>query len=60
MTNLDGVFAGGDAKRGAPLIVWAIAEVRKIAAGIDKYLPHRRLVFEILSAGAGPSSRRVE
>ena len=26
MTNLDGVFAGGDTKRGASLIVWAIAE----------------------------------
>jgi glutamate synthase (NADPH/NADH) small chain len=38
MTNLDGVFAGGDAKRGASLIVWAIAEGRKMAAGVDKYL----------------------
>jgi glutamate synthase (NADPH/NADH) small chain len=38
MTNLDGVFAGGDTKRGASLIVWAISEGRKMAAGIDKYL----------------------
>ena len=38
MTNLDGVFAGSDIKRGASLIVWAIAEGRKMAAGIDKYL----------------------
>ncbi|MCP9440497.1 MAG: glutamate synthase subunit beta [Nitrospira sp.] len=38
MTNLDGVFAGGDTKRGASLIVWAIAEGRKMAAGIDRYL----------------------
>jgi glutamate synthase (NADPH/NADH) small chain len=38
MTSLDGVFAGGDTKRGASLIVWAIAEGRKMAAGIDKYL----------------------
>ena len=38
MTNLDGVFAGGDIKRGASLIVWAIAEGRKMAAGVDKYL----------------------
>lgn len=38
MTNLDGVFAGGDTKRGASLIVWAIAEGRKMAAGIDAYL----------------------
>jgi glutamate synthase (NADPH) small chain len=38
MTNLDGVFVGGDTKRGASLIVWAIAEGRKMAAGIDQYL----------------------
>jgi glutamate synthase (NADPH/NADH) small chain len=38
MSNLDGVFAGGDTKRGASLIVWAIAEGRKMAAGIDAYL----------------------
>jgi pyruvate/2-oxoglutarate dehydrogenase complex dihydrolipoamide dehydrogenase (E3) component len=36
MTNLDGVFVGGDTKRGASLIVWAIAEGRKMAAGIDQ------------------------
>jgi glutamate synthase (NADPH/NADH) small chain len=38
MTNVDGVFAAGDAKRGASLIVWAIAEGRKAAAGVDRYL----------------------
>ncbi|GKS59303.1 putative NADH-dependent glutamate synthase (small subunit) GltD [Nitrospira sp.] len=38
MTNRDGVFAGGDTKRGASLIVWAIAEGRKMAAGINQYL----------------------
>jgi glutamate synthase (NADPH/NADH) small chain len=38
MTSLDGVFAGGDTKRGASLIVWAIAEGRKMAAGINQYL----------------------
>ncbi len=38
MTNVDGVFAGGDVKRGASLIVWAIAEGRKMAAGVDKWL----------------------
>jgi glutamate synthase (NADPH/NADH) small chain len=38
MTNLDGVFAAGDTKRGASLIVWAIAEGRKMATGIDAYL----------------------
>ncbi|MBD0305387.1 MAG: glutamate synthase subunit beta [Nitrospiraceae bacterium] len=38
MTNIDGVFAAGDTKRGASLIVWAISEGRKAAAGIDRYL----------------------
>ncbi|BFU93976.1 MAG: hypothetical protein NTNFB02_06980 [Nitrospira sp.] len=38
MTNLDGVFAGGDTNRRASRIVWAIAEGRKMAPGIDKYL----------------------
>lgn len=38
MTSVPGVFACGDMTRGASLIVWAIAEGRKMAAGIDKYL----------------------
>ena len=38
MTSVEGVFAGGDTKRGASLIVWAIAEGRKMAAGVDQYL----------------------
>jgi glutamate synthase (NADPH/NADH) small chain len=37
-TSVPGVFAAGDARRGASLIVWAIAEGRKVAAGIDAYL----------------------
>jgi glutamate synthase (NADPH) small chain len=44
MTSVDGVFAAGDAKRGASLIVWAIREGRDAAAGIDAYLnPDARL-----------------
>ena len=38
MSSVDGVFAAGDTKRGASLIVWAIAEGRKAAAGIHQYL----------------------
>lgn len=38
MTSVEGIFAGGDVKRGASLIVWAIAEGRKMAAGVDCYL----------------------
>jgi glutamate synthase (NADPH) small chain len=37
-TTVPGVFAGGDAKRGASLIVWAIAEGREAAREIDAYL----------------------
>jgi glutamate synthase (NADPH/NADH) small chain len=32
------VFAAGDAQRGQSLIVWAIAEGRSAARGIDAYL----------------------
>ena len=38
MTSVDGVFAAGDMKRGASLIVWAIREGRDAAVGIDEYL----------------------
>jgi glutamate synthase (NADPH/NADH) small chain len=38
MTNVDGVFVAGDAGRGQSLIVWAIAEGRSAAAGVDEYL----------------------
>jgi glutamate synthase (NADPH) small chain len=37
-TDVDGVFVCGDAGRGQSLIVWAIAEGRACAAGVDKYL----------------------
>ena len=37
-TNLQGVFAAGDMARGQSLVVWAIAEGRQAAYGIDKYL----------------------
>jgi len=38
MTSVEGVFAAGDMKRGASLIVWAIREGRDAAKGIDQYL----------------------
>jgi glutamate synthase (NADPH/NADH) small chain len=38
MTSVPGVFAAGDMQRGQSLVVWAIAEGRKAAAGIDQYL----------------------
>ncbi|MGE5597637.1 MAG: glutamate synthase subunit beta [Hyphomicrobiales bacterium] len=38
MTNVPGVFTAGDMTRGQSLIVWAIAEGRQAARGIDRYL----------------------
>ena len=38
MTSVPGVFTAGDMTRGQSLIVWAIAEGRKAAAGVDAYL----------------------
>ena len=37
-TNIDGVFAAGDARRGQSLIVWAINEGREAAREVDRYL----------------------
>ena len=41
MTNVPGVFTCGDMQRGQSLIVWAIAEGRSCAAGVDRYLMGR-------------------
>ena len=38
MTSVPGVFAAGDMRRGQSLVVWAIAEGRKAARGIDLHL----------------------
>jgi len=38
MTSVPGVFSAGDARRGQSLVVWAIAEGRKAAHHIDKFL----------------------
>jgi len=37
-SSVDGVFVAGDCGRGQSLIVWAIAEGRAAAAGVDAYL----------------------
>jgi glutamate synthase (NADPH/NADH) small chain len=41
MTSVSGVFAAGDMQRGQSLIVWAIAEGRSAARGLDLYLMGR-------------------
>ena len=38
MSSVSGIFVAGDMGRGQSLIVWAIAEGRAAAAGVDKYL----------------------
>ena len=38
MSTVPGVFVAGDMGRGQSLIVWAIAEGRSCAAGVDEYL----------------------
>jgi glutamate synthase (NADPH/NADH) small chain len=38
MSSVPGVFAAGDVRRGQSLVVWAMAEGRKAAEGINNYL----------------------
>jgi glutamate synthase (NADPH/NADH) small chain len=37
-TSVSGVFTAGDARRGQSLVVWAIAEGRKAAESVDRWL----------------------
>jgi glutamate synthase (NADPH/NADH) small chain len=53
MTNVPGVFSAGDMGRGQSLIVWAIAEGRAAAAGVDRYLTGR----DVLPAPIAPTDR---
>ncbi|WP_031466913.1 glutamate synthase subunit beta [Sciscionella sediminilitoris] len=54
-TSLDNVFVAGDMGRGQSLIVWAIAEGRSAAAGVDAYLTGR----EVLPAPIAPTDRPI-
>ncbi len=38
MTNIPGIFAAGDMRRGQSLVVWAINEGREAARHVDKYI----------------------
>ena len=44
MSSKEGVFAAGDMKRGASLVVWAIYEGRQAAIGVDKFLMGRSIL----------------
>jgi glutamate synthase (NADPH/NADH) small chain len=41
MTSVPGVFAAGDMARGQSLVVWAIAEGRRVAEAVDRWLAVR-------------------
>ena len=38
ITNVEGIFAAGDARRGQSLVVWAIKEGRGAARAVDAWL----------------------
>jgi glutamate synthase (NADPH/NADH) small chain len=42
-TNVPRVFAAGDVSRGQSLVVWAIADGRRVAAGVDAFLRREAL-----------------
>jgi glutamate synthase (NADPH/NADH) small chain len=50
MTSVPGVFAAGDMARGQSLVVWALAEGREAARGVDRYLMGKTLLPRVLSA----------
>ena len=61
-TNVEGVFAGGDCRRGQSLVVWAINEGRGVAEACDDYLQSIRATDTTAAAGtvqAGVLSPRV-
>jgi glutamate synthase (NADPH/NADH) small chain len=51
-TSVPGVFAAGDAKRGASLIVWAIREGRDAADSVDSWLWNASRASTKLKQGA--------
>jgi glutamate synthase (NADPH/NADH) small chain len=55
MTSVPGVFVAGDMGRGQSLIVWAIAEGRSAAAGVDRYLSGR----DVLPFSIAPTDRPI-
>jgi glutamate synthase (NADPH) small chain len=46
-TNVEGVFAGGDCRRGQSLVVWAIHEGRGVADACHSYLQQKRETVDV-------------
>ena len=53
MTSVPGVFAAGDMQRGQSLIVWAIAEGRSAARGVDAFLMGTSSLPAPVASGSG-------
>ena len=53
-TSVPGVFVAGDMGRGQSLIVWAIAEGRAAAAGVDRYLMGHTALPAPIAPSAAP------
>lgn len=49
-TSMEGVFAGGDCRRGQSLVVWAIHEGRGVAEATNQYLSQKRAAEDASSA----------
>ena len=49
MSSIPGIFASGDMARGQSLVVWALAEGREAARGIDRYLMGKSSLPRVLS-----------
>ena len=54
-TSVPGVFAAGDVSRGQSLVVWAIADGRRVASGVDAWLGARGAAAPSAAYGAGRS-----
>ena len=49
MTNVPNVFAAGDMARGQSLVVWALAEGREAARGVDQHLMGKTSLQRVLT-----------
>lgn len=59
-TNVEGVFAAGDCRRGQSLVVWAISEGRQAASEVDKYLLREEKDFDIDLGRQGDATKRQQ